>query len=261
MAEEGSSGDNSGIVFGILILLFVLVVNVPLVSEVVFQWIPATLDVIAGRAPSGEDEIGTTTPNVVLTSSEEIGGNPPIELVEEEADSFFTYETDIPYIEETGLFSFWSVFAPLSIFLSLLLAVGLLYSAIRVVQIRRRERIELNEFVAPVSSGSVTKAQLRWQEIVNQSQSENENDWRLAILEADIMLDELLTVQGYAGDTMADKMKQVEVSDFNTIDDAWEAHKARNKIAHEGTSYDLNQREVRRIIELYERVFREFNFI
>lgn len=261
MAEEGGSSDNSGLVFGILILLFVLVVNVPLASEIVFQWIPATVDVITGRAPSGGIGAATGTPNIVLTSSEEIGGNPPIEIPEEEGSSFFTYESDIPFLDESGLFSFWSIFVPISIFFSLVLAMGLLYSAIRVVQIRRREKIDLAEFVAPIASGNVTRAQMRWQEIVNQSQSTNPNDWRLAILEADIMLDELLTVQGYTGDTMADKMKQVEISDFNTIEDAWEAHKARNRIAHEGSEYELNQREVRRIIELYERVFREFHFV
>jgi len=261
MADEGSSSDNSGILFAILILLFVLVINVPVVSEIVFQWIPATIDVISGRVPAEDEEVVNTVPNVVLTSSEEIEGNPPIETVEEEERSFFTYESDVSFFEDSELFSFWNVFAPISIFLSLILAVGLLYAGIRIGQIRKREKIELSEFIKPIASGNVTKAQLRWQKIVSQSQTANPNDWRLAILEADIMLDELLTVQGYAGDTMSDKMKQVELSDFNTIDDAWEAHKARNRIAHDGTDFDLNQRDTRRIMELYERVFREFHFI
>ena len=68
------------------------------------------------------------------------------------------------------------------------------------------------------------------------------------------MLDELLTVQGYHGDTVGDKMKQVERSDFNTIDLAWDAHKVRNRIAHEGSEHDLNAREVRRVIALYPQL-------
>ena len=84
---------------------------------------------------------------------------------------------------------------------------------------------------------------------------------RLAILEADIMLNELLDLQGYKGETMADKMKQVDRAGFNTIDLAWEAHKIRNRIAHEGAEHELSAREARRVIDLYERVFKEFRIV
>ena len=63
------------------------------------------------------------------------------------------------------------------------------------------------------------------------------------------------------GDTIGDKLKAVEKSDFLTIDNAWEAHKARNQIAHDGADFQLNQREAMRIISLYESVFREFQMI
>lgn len=101
----------------------------------------------------------------------------------------------------------------------------------------------------------------RWQKIVKLSESENPSDWRFAIIEADIILDELLEKLQLPGDTMGEKLKAVEKSDFITIDYAWEAHKARNMIAHEGTNFLINQREVRRIISLYEAVFKEFYLI
>lgn len=101
----------------------------------------------------------------------------------------------------------------------------------------------------------------KWDKIIAQSESANSSDWRLAIIEADIMLDDLLAVLHLPGETMGDKLKAVEKSDFNTIDLAWEAHKARNMIAHEGSNFLLNQRETRRIISLYEAVFKEFHLI
>lgn len=101
----------------------------------------------------------------------------------------------------------------------------------------------------------------KWKQIVEWSESNTEANWRLAIIEADIMLDNLITSLHLPGDTMGERMKAVEKSDFNTIDLAWEAHKARNNIAHQGGEFALNQREARRIISLYERVFREFQMI
>lgn len=101
----------------------------------------------------------------------------------------------------------------------------------------------------------------RWEKIVELSESQNSSDWRLSIIEADIILDELLQKLQLPGETIGDKLKAVEKSDFNTIEAAWEAHKARNAIAHEGSGFLLNDRETRRIISLYEAVFREFEMI
>lgn len=100
----------------------------------------------------------------------------------------------------------------------------------------------------------------RWGRIVKLSESTNSSDWRLAIIEADIILDELLEKLHLPGDTMGDKLKAVEKSDFLTIESAWEAHKARNAVAHEG-DFLLSRRETRRIISLYEEVFKEFYLI
>lgn len=113
------------------------------------------------------------------------------------------------------------------------------------------------------SNAEVVKSKLqeRWEKIVANSESTNLSDWRLSIIEADIMLDELLEKLQLPGDTMGDKLKMVEKSDFNTIDNAWEAHKFRNMIAHEGQNFLVNQREIRRIISLYESVFKEFSII
>lgn len=101
----------------------------------------------------------------------------------------------------------------------------------------------------------------RWTTVKNLVESYNQNDWRQAIIEADIMLDEMLDRMQYVGKTMADKLKTVEPSDFATLDDAWEAHKVRNRIAHDGASYVLPQNEARRVIGLYEKVFKEFYFV
>lgn len=101
----------------------------------------------------------------------------------------------------------------------------------------------------------------KWQKILAHSESMNPSDWRFAIIEADIILDELLDQLHLPGDTMGDKLKAVEPSDFLTLDSAWEAHKARNQIAHQGSDFLLNQREVRRIISLYGLVFKEFGLI
>src|SRR3990167_5557173 len=84
---------------------------------------------------------------------------------------------------------------------------------------------------------------------------------RLAVLEADVLLDEMVTHMGYHGDSLGERLRSVEKSDFVTLDKAWEAHAVRNKIAHEGSAFPLANREAKRVIGLYEEVFREFHYI
>jgi len=101
----------------------------------------------------------------------------------------------------------------------------------------------------------------RWEHVKTLSNSKNPSDWRLAILEADVMLEEFLQASGYHGESVGEMLKSVEKSDFLTLEDAWEAHKVRNRIAHDGSSYLMNEREVKRVISLFENVFKEFKVI
>ncbi len=101
----------------------------------------------------------------------------------------------------------------------------------------------------------------RWVHVQELIASEYPRDWKSAIMEADIMLGEMLTSFGYNGDSIGEQLKQIEKSDFLSLDQAWEAHKVRNEIAHSGESFSLTEREAKRVIRLFEEVFTEFRYI
>ena len=131
----------------------------------------------------------------------------------------------------------------------------------RIIKKLTNIRKNVREKLYPVSNEVTPSVNPKWARVLNHLESQNEGEWRLSIIEADIMLDELLSVMGLQGETIGDKLKSVEKSDFNTLDLAWEAHKIRNKIAHDGADFGLTQREARRVVSLYEAVFKEFSFI
>jgi hypothetical protein len=88
--------------------------------------------------------------------------------------------------------------------------------------------------------------------------SQSEALWRIGILEADNLLLEVLTEKGYQGDGVGEKLK---TASFKTIDLAWDAHKIRNRVAHEGSDFELTEREAKRAFMLYESVFRDLKVI
>lgn len=101
----------------------------------------------------------------------------------------------------------------------------------------------------------------KWQMALKHASSPNPSDWKLAIIEADTILDALLENSGYPGATLGERLKNADRGVFKTLDYAWEAHAVRNKIAHEGSAYALSEREAKRVIQLYEEVFKEFKYI
>ena len=101
----------------------------------------------------------------------------------------------------------------------------------------------------------------KWKLVMEHIDSEDANKWKLAVLEADIILSELLDSLHLSGESIGEKLKAVESSDFDHIEEAWEAHKIRNAIAHQGSDFLLTKREAQRVVGLYESVFKEFEII
>lgn len=149
------------------------------------------------------------------------------------------------------------------VFLSLtaVLLFGVFYSIVKLRALRRREGEHLSSLhIAALETSDISERNYQWEKILDLLDSFNESDWRVAIIKADTMLETMLDTLGYYGDTVGDRLKKVEESDFLTLSSAWEAHKVRNRITHEG-GFVLTKREARRVIDLYKEVFEEFHFI
>ncbi len=168
--------------------------------------------------------------------------------------------------------SAWINFFLVALIVSVVFAIITLYARFRLYQIRSAEAEYYTN--QPLSSAARKVLQIeeaasmaggaheaRWRDVLRLADSAQPNDWRQAIVEADIMLEDAITQKGYQGESLGEKMKTVRRSEVNTIDGAWEAHKMRNRIAHEGAAMELSQREVKRIIALFERTLRELDYI
>lgn len=101
----------------------------------------------------------------------------------------------------------------------------------------------------------------RWDTIVLLANGSSEGDWRRAILEADIMLGDVLTTIGYPGASVGEQLRHANPIQMTTLDLAWKAHKIRNEVAHKGETMELNERDVRATIDYYKRVFEELGAI
>lgn len=215
-------------------------------GEIAFKWVPGF--VVAMTGGNSQDAFAQPVAAPVITEPVTVG-----QVVQ------FLQLNSAPGIYDQ-LYLDWNILVGVSIAISLVFGAILIYSVTRTFQIRQAEYKHYQSISQTIAAHDVPKTKLRWNRIMEEAESESEQTRRVAILEADIMLGELLDELGYRGETLGDKMRQVDKSNFNSIDLAWEAHRARNSIAHEA-GHAVSAHEARRVISLYDRVFREFGFV
>jgi hypothetical protein len=100
----------------------------------------------------------------------------------------------------------------------------------------------------------------RWNEIIVHLDSARENDWKLAILEADKLVDSALKQAGFPGDTFGDRLTNIQPGTLLSLDGLWWAHRIRNRVAHE-MDYFLRYTEARQAVSYYEAVLGELKLI
>jgi hypothetical protein len=189
-------------------------------------------------------------------------GIDPFVLIEKIYEAFFV-GSDFTFASLlTTLANIWTLYSIIALALSALFIAGIIYSYIRSGQIGDEiaKRIADQERMwRELNNGSIENT--RWQSVQTHLSSENPNDWKLAIIEADVLLERMLDKAGYSGATIGEKLKGASSRAFATLDDAWDAHRVRNQIAHGGSDFILTQRITKETLIKYERVFREFSFI
>jgi hypothetical protein len=172
-------------------------------------------------------------------------------------------ENDLGTPGESSLSKFFSGIVPklkvFAVFASLIVLTLLIYTFIRLKRVQTEENQKFNNYYEPPEESTLENQS--WKKVLELADSENPSNWRQAIIDADTILNEALGSKGYMGDGVGDRLKGVDPNAFTTLDYAWEAHKVRNRIAHDGGDFVLTEREAKRVLGLYEAVLREFNHL
>ncbi len=158
----------------------------------------------------------------------------------------------------------WQTIGILSSLASIGCIAIIVYSLVRMREIQLHEKEEIDHEIAHALShdDAMHKAgNPRWHYILSLLEGAGESDWRVAIIEADSMLDEALSAKGWEGNGLGEKLENGTGGGLQHIGDAWNAHKVRNQIAHAGSDYALSQTEARRVIKLFQNVFEELGVI
>jgi len=99
----------------------------------------------------------------------------------------------------------------------------------------------------------------RWKKIEEIYGYKKEMNYKLAVIEADKLLDEVLKQMHFTGKTMAERLKLASYK-FPKLKKVWWAHKVRNQGVHD-VHYALRHGETRMVLKLFKQSLKELKVL
>jgi hypothetical protein len=100
----------------------------------------------------------------------------------------------------------------------------------------------------------------KWQKITSRIHQDNPSQYKVAILEADKIVDDILKGMGYKGENMIERLDHPTAIHIENAEDLKKAHQVRNQIIHE-TNYQIDRKKAEEIIGIYENFLRQSEFL
>jgi len=95
----------------------------------------------------------------------------------------------------------------------------------------------------------------KWTIIQKRIITDREEELKLAIIEADALLDDALKRMGYKGENMTEKLKQLDSGILPNIEEVQETHQLRNDVVYD-PDYHLSLETAKRAMDTYEKSLR-----
>jgi hypothetical protein len=100
-------------------------------------------------------------------------------------------------------------------------------------------------------------AKNKWDKITSKIKKHRESDCKLALIEAESMLDEVLSQRGYTG-SLGEKLNQIKADTVSNIEEVRGAHAIIRDIKHD-PNYKISVNQADWILDNYRKMFREID--
>lgn len=168
----------------------------------------------------------------------------------------FTIAQTLEYLPGFGADENWNIVKLILIAVSILIGILLIITTIKTRRLFGA-KIDLAKELLPLPAAT-SGLNARWVEIEKHIGSTREAEWKFAVIEADKLTDDILKGAGFQGDTMGDRLMNIQPGQLTTLQGLWEAHKIRNRLVHDA-NYFLRYTEAKRAVSLYEKTLKELS--
>ncbi len=149
-------------------------------------------------------------------------------------------------------------FQLLGVLLSGLFLWGIIYIITRVNYFD----MKVEKYMDLLGMGNLTKRRSLkgWEQIKKRIISEAQQDWKLGVLEADKILDEILKMAGYLGSDLTKKLEILKPENLASLEEIKSAHLLARKIMSD-PSLELKKDDAIVALKSYKKAFKELNLL
>lgn len=165
--------------------------------------------------------------------------------------SGFTTERIIQFLIAPQFPVWLNVLKIIFIIFSFILLSFIVFALIKTTWLKRLIIWDIQEFLTYRPFG-LRKIEKQWQKIKKKLENNTDSEWKLAVIEADKLMNNILNRMGFEGETLGDRLKNLSVTSLPNIEEIKEAHKIRSNIVHD-PSYRLNLEEAKKTVAIYEK--------
>ncbi|PIP24399.1 MAG: hypothetical protein COS25_02855 [Candidatus Nealsonbacteria bacterium CG02_land_8_20_14_3_00_37_10] len=102
----------------------------------------------------------------------------------------------------------------------------------------------------------VKRIEKEWRKITARLDTGLESEYKLAVIEADNMVNETLKRMGYGGESLGERLEKLTAATLSNIEEIKEAHQVRNNIIHD-PNYRLSLDDARKVLSIFEKAFKD----
>ena len=134
--------------------------------------------------------------------------------------------------------------------------ISIMYSILKTHYIQWRFGEDLMEAFAKRPYYGVKKVSNVWAGIAAKMETGLASDYKLAIIEADGILDDIFGKIGYKGKTLGERLEKLSPDHFPDLDKLLEAHQVRDDIVRD-PDYQLSLEEAKKVLAVYKESLKE----
>lgn len=157
----------------------------------------------------------------------------------------------ISFILNPTFTSWLLVLKILFIVVSLIFFGFIVFALVKTDWLKRLIIWDLQEFLT-YRPFAVRKIVKQWREIKARLETGLESEYKLAVIEADKILDNTLMRIGFEGETLGERLTKLTVVSLPNIEEIKQVHQIRDNIIRD-PDYRLNLDEAQRVIAIYEK--------
>ncbi|MFC1789814.1 hypothetical protein ACFLYY_02465 [Patescibacteria group bacterium] len=157
----------------------------------------------------------------------------------------------LDFFSSQDFINFMSILKIVFLIISAIFLAFIIFALIKTLYLKRLFLWNLQEMKNFRPFG-IKKLNKKWLKVKGGLKEGLESQYKLSVIEADSIMDDILRRMGFMGETLSERLEKITVATMPNLNEIIEAHQVRDKVVHD-PNYKLSLEKAKTVIESFEK--------